>query len=129
MQLQFPHLLTALEDDRLLVEREEEVWGVVRAWMEADREQRDQFLAQLLGTIRFTNLDYSFFQANVLPLEGRNQDVVQAARSFLASIHSPTTHTHTQLRAKFPLLPYFGRPRLPTDFLIIIGGYFGHWDD
>ena len=90
-----------------MVEREEEVWGVAMAWVGADRDQRDQFLAQLLGTIRFANLEYSFFQANVLPLEGRNQEVVQAARSFLATINNPTNDTLIQLRAKHPLLPYF----------------------
>ncbi|XP_026464876.1 kelch-like protein 10 [Ctenocephalides felis] len=120
--LQFQELSALLRDDELNVRTEEIVFEAIKTWTDYDRENRAQYVPELLTTVRFGLMTYKFFTSDVLRWEVINTstkclDALYPASMFLTQTSSKAEGGETDLND--PL----ARPRIPHEVLFAIGGW------
>lgn len=72
-----------LRDDELNVRTEEIVFEAIKTWTDYDRENRAQYVPELLTTVRFGLMTYKFFTSDVLRWEVINTSTVSISIYFI----------------------------------------------
>ena len=106
-----------LEDDRLAVKKEEDVFKIVMSWIQHNKEEDWE---EVVGTIRFGLINKDFFDQNIAshPLM-TSFTVVKEASEYMSMMEHPSKTKVEEARAKYQdLTPSFALPRLPTQILV-----------
>ncbi|XP_064485145.1 kelch-like protein 10 [Ornithodoros turicata] len=101
-----------LASDELKVRREETVWEATTAWLNANLEERSQYVAVLLPHIRFWLMKASYIKRTVL----KSALLAPDARDVIA--------VKCRMKGVCTGSPFLGLPthRIPSDIMFVYGG-------
>lgn len=121
MKLTFYELIQLLEDSRLRVSSEEELFEAVISWAKYDLRRRHNHIKSLLERVRMAYLSLPFFEKYVLgdsSIASRNDcvNLLNEVRILIELISSGRSRL-------FDLSSGFARPRVPREVLFAVCGW------
>ncbi|KAG7226670.1 hypothetical protein INR49_001840, partial [Caranx melampygus] len=120
-ELSVQELITIIQSDHLNVKKEDTVFEAVILWIIHLPDQRQNLISMLLPKVRLGLMTPSYLQhavfgnalvKNSIECKPILKEVIKACTLFRTSGHSKSLYRNM-----------FTRPRLPTDILLVIGGY------
>ena len=118
-------LVRLIQDDRLVINMEEDVWRLVMSWMEGRKDRRREEVEKVVQAIRFGLIDRAYFLQNIAshPSTISSPFIVEVTQ-YLALMENPTTDMVSLLITKYGhSTPQFAMPRLPSSLLLQLGGF------
>ena len=120
--LPLDNLTRLLSDDRVGL-NEEDVLRIAFTWVEAELPARRSHLQRVLGCVRFGLMDVKSVQEYAAHYGVGDVEVVKLAITYLTAIEDLDLENAGLLRTSYKETPAFALPRLPSQFVITIGGY------
>jgi len=117
-------LVSILADDRLVVREEEDVWRLAQSWIQGNMDKKEQ-VDKVVGAIRFALMDKDYLKQNVAPqLSSSSSIFLEEVNEYLVVLDYPTTTMAKLMLNKYnSSTPQFALPRLPAQFLLLLGGF------